>query len=122
MDAEFKEAVAATRGERPSREELFAFYFLGVRPTGGYRFANAHHVARYYRVSSDAVLRWLDELDLNPHGILNRQYDLAGAQVALQLEIEDLMEEEVQERITKILRELDASEGGRKFWEDDEST
>jgi hypothetical protein len=103
---------------RPDRIELFAFYFLGVNPDGEYRFANAHHVARYYRVSSDAVLRWLGELDIEPRDILRQQFDLAGAQLELQLELPNLDPAGVRQRVKAILEELDGSEGGRRFWED----
>jgi hypothetical protein len=104
---------------RPTREELFAFYFLGFNPRGEYRFANAHHVARYYNVSSDAVLRWLEELDLEPGRILRRQFDLAGAQLELQLDSPDLTPEEIAQRAREILEELDSALSGRRFWEGD---
>ena len=104
---------------RPSRVELFAFYFLGFNPKGEYRFANAHHVARYYNVSSNAVLRWLEEMDLEPGKILRRQYDLPGAQLELQLEAPDLTREEILQRSEEILGEMDTAMSGRKFWEEE---
>jgi hypothetical protein len=103
---------------RPDRVELFAFYFLGFSPEGTYRFANAHHVARHYRVSADAVLRWLVELKLDPHEILHRQFDLAGAQVELQLDAPALTPEGVRLRAAEILRELESAPGGRRPWEE----
>lgn len=105
--------------KRPPREELFAFYYLGFNPDGEYRFANAYHVAKYYRVSSDAVLRWLVELDLEPKKFLMQQYNLSGAQVDLQLEAEELTREEIRERAARILAELEAADGGRRPWEED---
>jgi len=105
--------------QRPGRVELFAFYFLGFNPDGEYRFSNSHHVARYYRVSSDAVLRWLEELELDLHEILHRQFDLAEAQVSLKLDAEQLTPPEIYGRAAEILRDLDASRPGRRPWEGD---
>lgn len=113
-----KETSEMIVDSRPPRVELFAFYFLGFRPDGTYKFANAHHIARHYRVSSDAVLRWLEEHRLTPRDVLHRQYDLAGAQVELMIEAEFMQPEEIFARAAEILEELDASSGGRKPWED----
>jgi hypothetical protein len=93
------------------------YYYMGFDPDGNYRFANAHHVARYYRVSSDAVLRWLEELDLSPHQVLFQRYNLAAASVDLQLEAEDLTLEELRAKGAEILAELDEARGGRRLWE-----
>lgn len=104
--------------QRPGRVELFAFYYLGFNPDGEYRWSNAHHVARYYRVSSDAVLRWLEELDLEPKRLLHQQYDLSGHQVELQLEAGELTPPQIYRRATEILAELDSAPGGRRPWEE----
>ncbi|MBI1289756.1 hypothetical protein GC173_00735 [bacterium] len=104
--------------DRPGRIELFTFYYLGFNPDGEYRWANAHHVGRYYRVSSDAVLRWLEELDLDPKRMLHQQFDLSSHQVDLQLEAPDLTPAEIYRRASAILEELDAAPGGRKPWEE----
>ncbi|CAN5380578.1 hypothetical protein BH09SUM1_BH09SUM1_03030 [soil metagenome] len=103
---------------RPARLELFAFYYLGFSPEAEYKFPNAHHIARYYKVSSDAVLRWLEELDLDPHKILLRHFNLAAEAVDLQLEAETLTPAQIFMRADAILKELDVARGGRKPWED----
>ncbi len=107
-----------TNKARPDRVELFAFYYLGFNPDGEYRFANAYHVARYYKVSADAVQRWLEELELEPGRFLTRQYDLAEAQVDLQMDAPGLTTEGIRMRAAEILDGLDKSEGGRRPWED----
>lgn len=107
-----------TRPTRPSRLELFTFYFLGISPDGSYRFPNVHHVARRYGVSADAVLRWLDELDLSPSEILRKDCPLAAMQTDLQLELEDLLPEEVTGRAEEILATVDEARPTRKPWED----
>ncbi|HMX63879.1 MAG TPA: hypothetical protein PKD58_12500 [Candidatus Sumerlaeota bacterium] len=105
--------------QRPDRVELFAFYYLGVNPDGEYRFANAHHVAKYYGVSADAVLRWLEELDLKPRDVLRQQFNLSGPQLELQLELPNLDPAGVRQRAAAILADLDGADGGRRFWEGD---
>ena len=103
---------------RPDRIELFAFYYLGINPDGEYRFANAHHVGKYYSVSADAVMRWLDELDLKSSDVLRQRFNLSGPQLELQLDLPNLDPAGVRERAAVILAELDDAEGGRRFWED----
>jgi len=107
---------------RPTRSELFAFYYLGFNPEGEYRFPNAHHVGRHFNVSSDAVFRWLTELDLEPHWAVHQQFNLARAQVDLQLEAENLTPPQIMVRTDEILAALDEARGGRKPWEDEEGT
>lgn len=104
--------------KRPPRADLFGFYYLGFDPSGQYKFPNVRHVAAFYNVSHDAVLRWLDELDLSPKDMLRRKFNLAGAQVDLMLEAPNLTREEIQVRVAKALEEIDQSEKGRRFWED----
>jgi len=103
----------------PDRLELFSFYYLGFDPEGNYRFANAHRVARHYQVSADAVLQWLKEMDLEPKRFLDRQYDLAEAQVELQLSAGSITPEFVRQRAGEILEEIDQAPGGRDFWSED---
>jgi len=107
-----------TRPTRPTRVELFTFYFLGISPDGSYRFPNVHHVARWYGVSADAVQRWLDELDLSPAEILRKDCPLAAMQTDLQLEFEDLLPGEIAERAEEILSTVDEARPTRKPWED----
>lgn len=110
--------MAAPRKPAPDRAELFGFYYLGFNPDGVYKFANVHHVARYYNVSSEAVLRWLKELDLEPAKVLRREFDLADAQLELQLEAPEMEPEEIRARVVEILEDLEAAAGGRRFWEE----
>lgn len=107
-----------TQRARPSRLELFTFYFLGFSPDGSYRFPNVHHVARWYGVSPDAVQRWLDELDLSPSEILRKDCPLASMQTDLQLECRDLQPGQLAERAGEILSTVDQARPTRKPWED----
>jgi len=103
---------------RPDRVELFCFYYLGFNPDGEYRFANVHHVSKYYNVSADAVLRWLEELDLQPSWVLRQHYDLAGVSVELMLEATNLTPMAIRGHAAAALAELDEADSGRKPWED----
>lgn len=103
---------------RPTRLELFTFYFLGFSPEGKYRFPNVHQVATHYGTSSDAIQRWLDELDLAPGEILRRDCGLAGMQADLQIEAANMEPEEILQRAAEILAEVDQARPTRKPWED----
>ncbi len=104
----------------PSREELFGFYYLGFNPDGDYKFPNANHVAGYYRVGPEAVMRWLEEYGLHPSKVLRQQVELSRLQVDLQLEAGNLSLLGLQERIAEILAEVDGAAPGRKPWEEDD--
>jgi hypothetical protein len=104
---------------RPPRQELFALYYLGFEPSGNYHFPNVHHVSRYYNASVTLIQSWLEELDLTPAEILRKDCGLAGLQVDLQMEAPDLTPEEIRERISEILDEVDTARPTRRPWEDD---
>lgn len=104
---------------RPDRVELFGFYFLGFNPGGEYRFANSHMVAAHCGVTPAQVLRWLDELDLAPGRILDRQFLLGRAQADLMLDAPFMSAAELRRRIEEILAEVDGAPGGRRFWEEE---
>ncbi len=103
---------------RPPRDELFGFYYLGITPDGKYKFPNAHHVAGYYGVSADAVLRWLEEYGLDPATVGRKTVELSEVSVDLQLDLPNLTLEGIQRRIADALEEFDAAQTGRKPWRD----
>lgn len=105
---------------RPPRAELFAFYYLGFTPDGRYKFSNVNHVARHYGVGPQVVLRWLEELDLSPHQVLRQHFDVAGAQLEIQLDIDCCSTEELRERVDVFLEELDGAPSGRRPWDPEE--
>ncbi len=105
---------------RPPRAELFGFYYLGFTPEGRYKFSNLNHVAKHYGVGPQVVLRWLEELQLSPHHVLRRHFDVAGAQLEIQLEVGRRTTEELRERVVGFLAELDSSNGGRRPWDPEE--
>lgn len=104
--------------DRPPRVELFAFYYLGFNPEGKYRFPNVRHVAAFYGVGHDAVQEWLDALELSPRDVLKRDFDLAGAQVDLQMEAGNLTPEGIQARAAEILKDMERRGSNREAWRD----
>ncbi len=103
---------------KPGRVELFAYYYLGFQPDGTYRFPNAHHVARWYNVGPEAVLRWLENYDLSPARVSKMQVELSGHSVDLQMEAPNLTPEGIQMRAAEILEDLDEAQPGRRPWID----
>ena len=108
-----------SKSARPSRVELFAFYYLGFSPDGEYHFPNVHHVARHYNVGPEGVQRWLRELELDPARIIRMHFNLGRAQADFQIDCEGERPDVILERAAEILAELDEAEGGRKPWEDE---
>lgn len=104
--------------QRPPRAELFGLYYLGFTPEGEYRFCNAHHVASYYRVSADAVLRWLEEYRIDPQSVAHRQVEIARASVDIQMDLPNLSPGGVRARVEEVLAEFDAAGDGRRPWID----
>ena len=80
-----------------------------MRPDGQYQFPNSHDVAKYFGVSSDAVLRWLDEYDLASKTVARHSIELSRHSVDLQLNLENLTPEGVKGEIERILAEFDAA-------------
>lgn len=103
---------------RPPRDELFGFYYLGISPEGTYKFPNANHLAAYYRVSADAVLRWLDEYGLDPKTVGRKTIELSRVSVDLQLELPNLTPDAIRQRIAEALADFDGAGTGRKPWVD----
>lgn len=99
--------------QRPPRDELFGFYYLGFDPAGSYRFPNSYHVAAYYKVHNHTVLDWLEEMNLSPRYVLYQQFDVARASVDLQMDVRNLTPEGIKLRIREALAALDAAPGGR---------
>lgn len=103
---------------RPPRAELFGFYYLGFAPDGTYKFSNANHLARHYKVSTDAVLRWLEEYGLDPKTVSRTSIELSRHSVDIQLDLPNLSAEGVRLRIEEVLAEFDGAEQGRRPWVD----
>ncbi len=103
---------------RPPRAELFGFYYLGFAPDGSYKFPNASHLAKHYRVSPDAILRWLEEYGLDPKSVSRRSVELSEMSVDLQMEAGNLTPEGIRERIEDALAEFDGASNERKPWRD----
>ncbi len=103
---------------RPGRIELFAYYYLGFQPDGTYRFPNAHHVAKWYKVGPEAILRWLEEYDLAPTRLSRLQIELSRHSVDLQMDAPNLTPEGVLARAEEILEELEEAQPGRRPWID----
>jgi hypothetical protein len=104
--------------KRPPRAELFGFYHLGLHPDGTYRFANANQVAAHYRVGPEAVLRWLEEYEIDPATAGRRAVELSRLSVDIQLELANLTPEGVRARVEEALAEYDSAKPTRQPWRD----
>lgn len=107
-----------TTDRRPPRAELFGFYYLGFAPDGTYKFSNASHLAAHYRVSPDAILRWLGEYGIDPATVGRQAVELSAVSVDLQLDLPNLSPEGVRARIAEALAEFDAAQPTRRPWVD----
>ncbi|MBI5153802.1 hypothetical protein HZA57_01070 [Candidatus Poribacteria bacterium] len=106
------------KDNRPPRDELFGFYYLGFAPDGTYKYPNANQLAAHYRVSSDAVLRWLGEYGLDPATVGRRSIELSRCSVDIQLEMPNLTPEGVRRRIAEVLADFDEAAVSRRPWLD----
>lgn len=104
--------------KRPPRAELFGYYYLGITPEGTYQFPNANQVANTYKVSVEAVLRWLEEEGLDSATVGKKSIELSRHGVDLQMELGNLEPEVLRKRIESILNEFDRARPGRKPWVD----
>lgn len=69
----------------PTPFELFCAYHLGISRDGNYRPANIHKVAREFNRSSGELKQLLADYGLDPMSVMERDFDLAMAQIDMQL-------------------------------------
>lgn len=104
--------------ERPSRAELFGFYYLGFSPDGEYRFATANHLARHYGVGPEAILKWLEQYGIDPATVSKRRFEFAAWSVDLQMDAPNMTPEAIRARIDEALAAFDDAGTGRRPWVD----
>jgi len=84
-----------TRHDAPTRRsattdaidafELFCAYYLGITPDKRYAPANIHDVARRFGVDAGVIRQALHEHRMDPETMMNVDFDLAMAQVDIQV-------------------------------------
>lgn len=65
--------------------ELFCAYYLGIGPDKRYAPANVHDVARRFGVDSGVIRQALQDHRMDPETIMNLDFDLAMAQMDIQV-------------------------------------
>lgn len=87
---------AGTSGRPPSGQkstfaasidpfELFCAYYLGIGPDKRYSPANIHDVGRRFGVDAGAIRQALQEHGMDPETVMNTDFDLAMAQIDIQV-------------------------------------
>ncbi len=65
--------------------ELFCAYHLGITPQNTYKFQNVHDVAARFGVGPGEVRQALQEYGLDPDAVINSKFNMAVAQVDIQV-------------------------------------
>lgn len=65
--------------------ELFCAYYLGITPDKRYAAANIHDVARRFGVDAGVIRQALQEHRMDPETMMNVDFDLAMAQMDIQV-------------------------------------
>ena len=65
--------------------ELFCAYHLGITKDKGYRTANINEVANRFRSEPGMIKQALKEYDMDPESLLDRDFDMALAQLDIQV-------------------------------------
>ena len=65
--------------------ELFCAYHLGIDKDKGYRTSNINEVANRFRSEPGMIKQALQEYDMDPESLLDRDFDMALAQLDIQV-------------------------------------
>ncbi len=65
--------------------DLFCAYHLGIGPNKQYKPANIHEVARRFGSDTGTVKQALKEYNMDPESLLDRDFDMALAQLDIQV-------------------------------------
>ncbi len=108
--------------------ELFCAYHLGIRPDNQYRQANINEVARRFNASTGVIKQASKEYGMDPAALLDKDFDMAMAQLDIQVApegidrkelakniYEDFLAAPVQKRNWKKILEEDAKENRKVF-------
>jgi hypothetical protein len=78
-------AAPRVRPGDPTPFELFCGYHLGIARDGSYKPANIHTLARQFNRQSGELKQLLQNYGLDPMAVMERDFDLAMAQIDIQL-------------------------------------
>lgn len=84
--------------------ELFCAYYLGIGPDKRYAPANVHDVARRFGVDSGVIRQALQDHRMDPERIMNLDFDLAMAQLDIQVAPEGIDRVEIARGIYEQFR------------------
>jgi hypothetical protein len=73
------------RAGDPTPFELFCAYHLGIQKDGTYKPANIHTIAKQFNKPSGELKQLLANYGLDPMSVMERDFDLAMAQIDMQL-------------------------------------
>jgi hypothetical protein len=79
------DAAPRVRPGDPTPFELFCAYYLGIAKDGSYRPANIHTLARQFNRQSGELKQLLQNYGIDPMAVMERDFDLAMAQIDIQL-------------------------------------
>lgn len=85
LPPELEGPVEAGATARIDPFELFCAYHLGITPQDGYKAATLTEVARRFGVPPNVVKQALYDFNLDPTSVLNSSFDLALAQMDIQV-------------------------------------
>lgn len=75
--------------------ELFLAYHLGITADDKYKATNIHDVARRFGVSAGRIKQLLQDYHMDPDTVINSDFDLAMAQVDIQVAPEGVSRKEL---------------------------
>ena len=108
--------------------ELFCAYHLGISPTNQYRPANINEVANRFKLDTGTTRQILKEYGMDSASLLDRDFDMAMAQLDIQVApegvnrtelarniFEDFLEAPIKKRDWKKILEEDKKENDKTF-------
>ena len=108
--------------------ELFCAYHLGISPQNQYRPSNINEVANRFKIDIGAARQILKEYGMDPASLLDRDFDMALAQLDIQVAPEgvsrtelgrnifkDFLESPIKKRDWKKILEDDRRENAKTF-------
>jgi hypothetical protein len=85
--------------------QLFCAYYLGITPDKRYAPANIHDVGRRFGVDAGVIRQVLQEHGMDPESVMNTEFDLAMAQIDIQVAPEGVDRVELAKGIYQEFRE-----------------
>ena len=108
--------------------ELFCAYHLGISPTNQYRPSNINEVANRFKLDTGAIRQILKEYGMDSASLLDRDFDMAMAQLDIQVApegvnrtelarnlFEDFLEAPIKKRDWKKILQEDKKENAKTF-------